>query len=178
MADGQISFYHLNSADASSFNKEGAIVISKRDAEKHYADIFVDLNNTRWKIKPEYSWEEEVEGIQAYIDAAIKRQMINTEQELLLKYFRVKRTTDEETKDVTLDIWTMSGDDVITQDGELLTTASLKDLITESAQNGTFLVADNPVKIHGLDTAAYTPVEDYTPMEVSIWTDLESDENG
>jgi hypothetical protein len=47
VADEQISFYHLNSADASSFNKEGAITISKRDSRNHYADIFVDLDGNR-----------------------------------------------------------------------------------------------------------------------------------
>ena len=72
----------------------------------------------------------------------------------------------------------MSGDDAVSHDGQLLTTTSLKSLITESGQNGEFLVANTPVKIHGLGSAAYTPVEDYTPMNVSIWTDLESDDNG
>ena len=176
MADEQISFYHLNSADASSFvNKEGAIIISKRDSRNHYADIFVDLDGNRWKIRPEYSWDEEVE---AQVESVIDRLIKTKAQELLLKYFRIKRTMDENTGEITLDIYTMSGDDAVVHDGEILTTSALVDLITEGTENGTFLVDENPIRIHGLDTAAYTPIEDYTPMGVSMWADLESDGNG
>ena len=89
-------------------------------------------------------------------------------QELLLRYFRIKRTTDENTRETTLDIYTMSGEDAVVHNGEILTTSDLVDLITESTENGTFLVDENPIRIHGLGTAAYTPIENYTPMEVSI----------
>ena len=68
----------------------------------------------------------------------------------------------------------MSGeDDALIYDVEILTTSALLDLINEGTEDGTFLVGDKEIEIHGLDTAAYTPVETYTPMEVSIWTDLE-----
>ena len=98
------------------------------------------------------------------MDSLIKEKA----QELLLKYFRIKRTTDENTRETTLDIYTMSGNDAVVHNGEILTTSDLVDLITESTENGTFLVDENPIRIHGLGTAAYTPIENYTPMEVSI----------
>lgn len=173
MADGQISFFHLNSADASSFSKEGAIIVSKRDEENRYADMYIDVDNKRWTIKPSYSWDDEVqEQVESVIDELLKRKA----QELLLKYLRIKRTNNDD--GITLDIWTMSGDDVVTRDGELLTTSELVELITEGTENGTIAVDDNLVKVHGLDTAAYTPTEAYTPMDVSEWVSLGSDVNG
>ena len=88
-----------------------------------------------------------------------------------MKYFRIKRTDeiiDETHHNTILDIYTMSGEDIVVNEGELLTTAALRDLITEGETDGTFLVDTKEVKIKGLDTAAYTPTETYAPMDASI----------
>ena len=49
MADDatQISFVETTAAEAAGFEKEGAVIISKRDKSKYYADLFADLEGKR-----------------------------------------------------------------------------------------------------------------------------------
>lgn len=56
----------------------------------------------------------------------------------------------------------------VSNDGDLVTLNELQDGI----ENGTFRVGDRSISIGGLKSAAYTESEEYTPMPVSIWSDL------
>ena len=108
MADGQISFY--STADVDNLNvPEGAVIISKRDEEKHLADLFAMLGGDRYQLKPSYDWDEieNTPNIEEYVD----QQVTAAGLKILSRYFSIDYTSAEDSSDGEVELKIYANED-------------------------------------------------------------------
>lgn len=176
MAD-EVRFWNANDADVhdAPFDSNGKIIITKRTEivdgeEKHYANLYADLDGKRYILKPPYSWDE-LNG-----ESTIVHNIDNRLEKLekFAGHFWVIRKIEGDPAEEVLHIYSAQDEDTgeIEDEGTPVTRADLKDLITDGReeQPGSFLVDDKPVYI-----SDFVPSEELVGyLELPI---VESDEN-
>ena len=133
MAD-EVRFWNANDIDVKDapFDGNGKIIITKRTEivdgeEKHYANLYADLDGKRYILKPPYSWDE-LEGESAIVHEIDRR--LET-LEVFANHFRVIRKIEGDPAEEVLHIYSAQDEDTgeIEDQGEPITRADLKDLI-------------------------------------------------